>query len=109
MPSAPSPTQAKNATSAMLRRVLVSSGSSGLPKSLRRIEASAMSARIRSLRIELLLDAARVYGHLFRRLLVALALGDRDAFAVRGERLGELACVAERLAEELPRGRIAGV
>src|SRR3954447_15247476 len=102
MPSAPSPTQAKKATSAMLCRVLLSRGSSGLPNSLRRSEASAMSARF----LQLLLEAAAEHGHFLRRLLVALALGDGDAFAVCGERFFRTARFGQRPTEQLPGCRV---
>src|SRR5581483_12300274 len=107
MPSAPSPTQAKNATSAMLCRVRVSRGSSGLPKSLRLRAASGMSAVAPG--FELLFDPAREHRHLLGGLLVAFALGDGDAFAVGGERVGEASAVGEGLAEQLPRRGIPGV
>src|SRR5581483_9115175 len=107
MPSAPRPTQAKNAISAMLWRVRVSSGSSGLPKSLRRSVASAMSAAV--LPLEPFFDPPAEDRHFLRGLLVPLALGHRDALAVRRDRVREPSRFGERAAEELPRRRIPGV
>ena len=83
------------------------SGSSGLPKSLRLSVASAISATF----LQLLLDPAAEHRHFLRRLLVALALGDGDSLAVRGQRFFGTVGLGERAsgsfhAAEYPGSRV---
>src|SRR6202163_894727 len=69
---------------------------------------AAMQHR-RTLRRRMLLgNSPREYLHFLHRLLVAFALGGRDAVTIRGKRLVETAFGRKRLSEQLPRGRIAG-
>src|SRR3990172_12493110 len=109
MPSAPRPTQAKNATSAMLCRVFASSGSSGAPKSLRRTVSKDIMQLSAGWRRLVPAQALREHFHLFGRLPVALGFGRCDAALERLQRLLGTAFLRKGLAEQLPRRGVVRV
>src|SRR5262249_3196838 len=56
-----------------------------------------------------LLEPLQEDRHLLAGLLVTLAMGGRDAVAIRGDRAGHIAALGERLAQELPRRRVVRI